>query len=79
MGKRAPLGRLQKLMHQRLRKVYLVQPMINKWNVVIVEVRHVQQIFPTLTSQLLDAHSIDVGDIEFLIVVLWCRNRDNMA
>jgi hypothetical protein len=49
--------------------MYLVQPVPNKWNVVIGEVRHEQQIFSTSTSQRLDAHIKDVGT--------WRRNRGN--
>jgi hypothetical protein len=79
LGKRMPLGRLQKFLY-RLRTVYLVQPMPYMWNVVIVEMLHEQQILPTSTSQGLIAHNIGVGDVAFLIlVVFWRRNRDNVT
>jgi hypothetical protein len=45
MGERVPLGRLEKLLYC-MRTVYFVQPVPGKWNIVIVEVRHEQQIFP---------------------------------
>jgi hypothetical protein len=43
-----PLRRLESIL-QRVRTVYLVQPVPNKWNVVIGEVRHEEQIFPSST------------------------------
>jgi hypothetical protein len=46
LGKRVPLGRLKKIL-QRRDTVYLVQPVQRMWNVVIVEVRHEQQTFPS--------------------------------
>jgi hypothetical protein len=57
--------------------MYLVQPVLNKWNVVIVEVRHGQQIFPTSAIKRLDAHNRDKRDVEFFIAILWRRNRDS--
>jgi hypothetical protein len=44
MGKRVPLGRLQKIL-QRHRTVYLIQPVRDTWNVVILEVHNEEQIF----------------------------------
>jgi hypothetical protein len=59
LGKRVPLGRLQHIM-QRVCTVYLVQPVPDKWNVVIMEVRHEQQICPTSIIKRLDVHNMDV-------------------
>jgi hypothetical protein len=44
LGKLVPLGRLQEIV-QRCCPVYFVQPVPDWWNVVIVEVRHEEQIF----------------------------------
>jgi hypothetical protein len=66
-GKRVPLGRLQKIW-QRLSSVYLRQQCLTRWIIVIVEVRHEQQILCTSTGQRLDPHKIDVRDGELLIV-----------
>jgi hypothetical protein len=45
LGKRVPLGRLQKLM-SRHSSVCFVQPVPNIWNVVIADVRQEQKNFP---------------------------------
>jgi hypothetical protein len=59
LGKRVPLGRLQNIM-QRGCTVCLVQPVPDKRNVVIMEVRHEQQICPISIIKRLDVHNKDV-------------------
>jgi hypothetical protein len=44
LGKLVPLGRLQEIL-QRRSSMYLVQPMQDMRNIVIIEVRHEEQIF----------------------------------
>jgi hypothetical protein len=48
--------------------VYPVQPVPDKCNVVITEVRHEEQIFASTSMKELDAHNIDVGDVELLVI-----------
>jgi hypothetical protein len=44
VSKRVPLGCLHEILKRR-RAVYLIQLVSCRWNVVIVEVRHEEQIF----------------------------------
>jgi hypothetical protein len=48
--------------------VYFVQPVPDRWNVVIAEVRHEEQIFASSPRERLDAHNRDVRDIKLLVV-----------
>jgi hypothetical protein len=50
--------------------------MLDKWNIVIVKMRHEQQMLSMSTCQWLDVHNKHVGDVELLIVVFWHRNMD---
>jgi hypothetical protein len=67
MGKCLPLGRLLKIMELH-RTVYLVQPVLYKWNVVIVEVRHDEQVSASSSWERLHAHSGDVKIFELIII-----------
>jgi hypothetical protein len=53
--------------------VYVTQPVPDIWNVVIVEVSHEHQIFPTSTTLRLEAHINGVRDVELCAVVLYLR------
>jgi hypothetical protein len=44
LSKLVPLGRLQEILYRR-NSVHLVQPVPDKWNVVITEVCHKEQMF----------------------------------
>jgi hypothetical protein len=61
--------------------MYFVQMVPDRRNVFITYVRHKQQEFSSSAIKRLDAYDIiiDVRDAKLLIVVLWCRNRDNLA
>jgi hypothetical protein len=50
------------------------------WNVVIIEARHEQQIFPLSAIEKLDANGRDVGDFHpVVVIIVMRRHRDNKA
>jgi hypothetical protein len=49
-----------------------------KWSVVVAEMRHEEQIFPSSSRLRLDEHSRNVRDFELIIVTFWSSQRDNM-
>jgi hypothetical protein len=59
--------------------VYVVQPLSERWNVVIAEVRHEQQIFSTSATKGLDAHTKDASDVELIVNIFKCRHKDNVT
>jgi hypothetical protein len=71
------LGRLHKTL-KRLRTAYFVQSKPNMWNVVvIIEMRHEHQTFPTSAIKRFAAYNRDVRDAELIVIVVFmCRNRD---
>jgi hypothetical protein len=56
--------------------MHLLQPMPDKWNVVIIEERHEEQIFASSSTQRLRAHGGDVRDVEFVFVSFRNNHRD---
>jgi hypothetical protein len=72
------LGRLHNTL-KRVRTAYFVQSKPNMWNVVvIIEMRHEHQTFPTPAIKRLDAYNRDVRDVELIVIaVFMCRNWDN--
>jgi hypothetical protein len=49
------------------------------WNVVILEARHEQQIFPTTSIERLNAHGRDAGDVKLVTIIFKRRHRDIMS
>jgi hypothetical protein len=46
------------------------------WNVIIVEVRHEQQILPSASIERCGAHNIDAIDVEFVVAVSMRHDND---
>jgi hypothetical protein len=56
--------------------MHLVQSVPDRWNVVIIEVRHEEQIFASLSKLLFNTNIRDVRDVKLLIVSFRNSHRD---
>jgi hypothetical protein len=48
-------------------------------DIVIVELRHEQQIFPTTSIERFDVRNIDMRDVELIIVIFMRRYKESWS
>jgi lipocalin len=48
--------------------MHFVQPVPEWWNVVIIDMRHEEQVFASTSKYRLDANNKDVGDVKLVVV-----------